>query len=285
MLVPLHDLVAAARQGGYALGAFNTYNLEITSAIIQAAEALRSPVILQTGAGALQGSAASALPALALALAREASVPVVLHLDHCSSPALMEQVLNLGYTSLMVDGSALPLAENIALTRQVVALGHRVGVTVEAELTGIVGDEDTAVQVTASSSTFTDPEIAAHFVTETGVDLLAVAIGNVHGFYKGEPRLDFALLERLSQRLSLPLVLHGASGLPDSAIQRAIQLGIAKINFNTELRAAYFAALSQHLASAHSGHDIPALMRQITAAVQAVVEEKLRLLGSAHGEE
>jgi tagatose 1,6-diphosphate aldolase GatY/KbaY len=130
-------------------------------------------------------------------------------------------------------------------------------------------------------TSFIDPDRAAEFVASTGVDLLAVAIGNVHGFYRGEPRLDFALLDELRVRVPVPLVLHGASDLPDEALRQSIDLGIAKINFNTESRAAYCRALEEHLSAAGRGHDMVALMRHATSAVQAVVKEKLQLLGAA----
>jgi ketose-bisphosphate aldolase len=280
MLVTLPDLVADARAHGWALGAFNTYNLEITGAIIAAAEEVRAPVIVQTGAGALRGPARTALPALALALARVASVPVAVHLDHCTDLATIEHCLALGYTSVMVDGSSQAYPANVTLTRQAVALGHAAGVTVEAELTGTAGDEDNAAHPGGRPRAFTDPEQAARFARETGVDLLAVAIGNVHGFYRGEPRLDFALLQELAREVPLPLVLHGASGLPDEALRRAVSEGIAKVNFNTELRAAYMAALSTGLPGAQHGLDVVALMAQGMAAVQQVVREKLSLLGA-----
>jgi ketose-bisphosphate aldolase len=280
MLVTPHDLVADARAHGWALGAFNTYNLEVTGAIIAAAEEAHAPVIVQTGSGALRGPARTALPALALALARAASVPVAVHLDHCADLAMIEHCLALGYSSIMVDGSSQPYADNVTLTRQAVALGHAAGVTVEAELTGTAGDEDNAARPGGRPSAFTDPEQAAHFVAETGVDLLAVAIGNVHGFYRGEPRLDFALLQELARQVPAPLVLHGASGLPDEALRRAVSEGIAKVNFNTELRAAYVAALASGLPAAQQGLDVAALMSHGMAAVQQVVREKLALLGA-----
>ncbi len=281
MLAPLGELIAEARGQGYALGGFNTYNLEITAAIVGAAEEVRAPVIVQTGSGALRGAAASGLPALVLDLARAATVPVAVHLDHSDDLALMERCVGWGYTSLMVDGSAEPLAGNIALTRRAVALGRAAGLSVEAELVGFPGDEDDASLPGTRPATFTDPDTAAEFVEATGVDLLAVAIGNVHGFYRGEPRLDLALLDELRRRVAVPLVLHGASGLPDEALRACIARGIVKINVNTELRAAYCDALQDGLPAARAGYDVATLMRRATAAVQAVVTGKLRLLGAA----
>jgi ketose-bisphosphate aldolase len=205
---------------------------------------------------------------------------VAVHLDHCADLATIEYCLALGYTSVMVDGSSQAYADNVTLTRHAVALGHAAGVTVEAELTGTAGDEDNAARPGGRPSAFTDPEQAARFVPETGVDLLAVAIGNVHGFYRGEPRLDLALLQDLARKVPVPLVLHGASGLPDEALQRAVSEGITKVNFNTELRAAYMAALASGLPAAQRGLDVAMLMAQGMAAVQQVVREKLGPLGA-----
>ncbi|HWE64714.1 MAG TPA: class II fructose-bisphosphate aldolase [Chloroflexota bacterium] len=280
MLTSLHNVLAQAHSGAWALGAFNTYNLEISAAIVAGAEQARAPVIVQTGVGALRGAASTALPALILALGRAATVPVALHLDHCGDLALIERCLDLGYTSIMVDGSALSFVDNIQLTRQAVTRGHAAGVIVEAELTGIAGDEDHAEQGRRPRA-FTDPAQAARFVAETGVDLLAVSIGNVHGRYHGEPRLDFALLDELASRVPVPLVLHGASGLSDESLRQAVARGIAKINFNTELRTAYCDALASALPAAARDADIVALMTAAGSAVQAVVEAKLRIVGAA----
>jgi len=281
MLVALQNLIQVARGASYALGAFNTYNMEITQAIVRAAEELKAPVIIQTGSAALQGEAAVALPALALALARSASVPVAVHLDHAADLDLIDRALALGYSSIMIDGSARSLDANIELTREAVQRGHEAGVAVEAELGGLCGNEDNAAASSADPAVFTHPTAAARFVAATEVDLLAVSIGNVHGYYRGAPRLDLGLLDELRDRVPVPLVLHGASGLPDDAIRQAIERGITKINFNTELRAALFAALGQHLEEAQPGLDVSRLMRSQIETIESVVREKLLLLGSA----
>lgn len=279
MLVTLHALLAAAQRDRFALGAFNTYNMEITAAIIGAAEQVHAPVIVQTGTTALRGANGIALPALVLALARAATVPVAVHLDHASDVGTIDRALRDGYSSVMIDASAEPFAQNIARTREATRHAHQAGVTIEAELGGIAGDEDVARST--EIAVFTDPEQAEQFVTETEIDLLAVAIGNVHGLYRGRPELRFELLEQLRDRVSLPLVLHGASGLPDDAIRRAIALGVTKINFNTELRQAFFGVFERQFSNTRDGYDVAALMGHITAAVQACVVEKLVLLGAA----
>jgi len=279
MLVTLHALLSAAQRDCFALGAFNTYNMEITTAIVAAAEEVRAPVIVQTGAGALHGTNGIALPALVLALARSATVPVAMHLDHASDLGTIDQALRVGYSSVMIDGSTDPFPRNVELSREAVRRGHAAGVTVEAELGGIAGKEDVAG--CGASGVFTDPDQARRFVAETDIDLLAVAIGNVHGFYRGKPELRFGLLEQLHDTLPVPLVLHGASGLPDEAIRQAIALGVAKINFNTELRQVLFGALKLAIPETQSGYDVATLMSRITAAVKPVVVEKLILLGAA----
>jgi len=245
-------------------------------AIVAAAEEVRAPVIVQTGPGSLSGSAGTALPALLVALAREATVPVVVHLDHCADVTTMRQCLARGYTSLMVDGSLQAYENNVALTREAVALGRASSVTVEAELVGTVGDEDRA---TMRPSAFTNPQMAERFVADTDIDLLAIAIGNVHGFYHGQPYLDLELLDELHRRIPRPLILHGASGLPDDVVQSAATRGISKVNFNTEVRTAYVTALDHALIGAMVGRNVIALMEAAMEAVQAVVARKLRPLG------
>ncbi|GAC1513290.1 MAG: class II fructose-1,6-bisphosphate aldolase [Chloroflexota bacterium] len=279
MLVTLHALLAAARRDRFALGTFNTYNMEITSAIIGAAEEVRAPVIVQIGATALRGANGVALPALTLALARAAMVPVVVHLDHAPDVHTIGRALRNGYSSVMIDASAEPFAENIALTREATRRGYVAGVTVEGELGGIAGDEDVATS--ADGAVFTDPEQAERFVAETEIDLLAIAIGNAHGLHRGKPELRFGLLEQLRDRVPVPLVLHGASGPPDDAIHRAIALGVTKTNFNTELRQALFGALERELSATRVGYDVAALLGHVTTAVKASVMDKLILPGAA----
>ena len=279
MLVPMAELLAAAQREGYAVGAFNTYNLEITRAILAAAEAQRAPVIVQVGSSALRYAGREALTALVLAEARRSPVPVAVHLDHSAKLGEIRWCVEQGFTSVMIDGSALPLAENIALTREAVAIARPHGVTVEAELGSIVGEEDRAAEREAVG--LTSPAQAEQFVQATAVDALAVAVGNVHGFYKGEPKLDTARLDEIHRCVPVPLVLHGASGLPDAAIQRSIQGGVRKFNVNTELRVALFTALADTLPRIHAHYDVPGLFTPAIAAMQAVVEEKIRLFGSA----
>jgi len=280
MLVTVNTLLRRAQKEGYAVGAFNTYNLETTRAITCAAEAQNAPVIVQLGSGALKYAGHEALTALALAEARHAKIPVAVHLDHCTNLDEIAACVELGFTSVMVDGSTLPFAENIALTCQAVGVAHAKGVSIEAELGSIIGREDRAGAHDASAR-MTDPVQAEEFVCATKVDALAVAVGNVHGFYRGEPKLDVARLAEIRRRVSIPLVLHGASGLPDAQITQAIAHGICKFNVNTEIRVAFFDSLAKAFAQARQTYDLPTLLNPTIEAMQQVVEAKIELFGCA----
>ena len=272
MLVSGQMLLDDAARGGYAVGSFNTYNLEITRAIIAAAEARKAAIFLSVGGGALDYGGFAPLSQLVLAAARDATVPVAVHLDHSPDVATCERCLEAGFTSLMIDGSRLPLEENMALTRRAVELAD--GIPVEGELGGVGGDEDeSGEQETAIP--MTDPTQARVFVEQSGVASLAVAIGNAHGVYKGEPKLDFARLEALRDAVSVPLVLHGASGLSDDDLGRAFSLGVRKINVNTEIRQALFHSLTQSLQTVPKGFDVTRLFGAAMKEMQQAVEDKL----------
>ncbi len=274
MLVPGRELLAHAVETGRAAGSFNTYNLEITSAILRAAEARRTGVFLAIGRGAFLNTGFGPLVQGCLQAAKEAAVPVALHLDHGTNTALVEQCVKAGFTSIMIDGSSMPLRDNVALTRDAVRAAN--GVTVEAEIGGIGGLEDSSGDNT-SNIPMTDPAQARQLVEQTGIESLAIAIGNAHGVYAGEPHLDFDRLAALSQAVPVPLVLHGASGIPDADIRRCIELGVRKINVNTEIRQALFASLEATLPTAGTAYDVTKLWATAIDAMQRVVEEKLAL--------
>lgn len=278
MLVSTTDLLRDAQAGSYAVGAFNVYNLEGVRAVVGAATAEESVAILQLHPQALAYGGRGLL-ALCLEAAREAAVPLAVHLDHSSSAAAIRQALAAGISSVMADGSHLPYEQNVAFTREMTSLAHAAGRAVEAELGRISGTED-GLTVAAREARLTDPARAADFVARTGVDALAVCIGNVHGPYHRPPELDFARLEAIRHAVAVPLVLHGTSGLPDEMIQRAMALGVAKFNVNTELREAYLSALRHNL-DERAAIDLLALMAGAVAAMQAVVAGKLRLFRSS----
>lgn len=278
MLVPTLALLQAAQAAGYAVGAFNVYNLEGVKAVIAAAEAERSPVMLQVHPSALK-FAGTPLLALCLAAAQQADVPVSVHLDHSTSEKEINSAFTAGLKSVMADGSHLTYTENLAFTRAVVLAARLLDAAVEAELGRLSGTED-GLSVPEYEALLTDPEQAQAFVTETGIDALAVCIGNVHGHYRGEPRLDFDRLARIREKVSVPLVLHGASGLPAEMIRESIRLGVSKFNVNTEVREAYLHALKTAF-QAPKIPDLIQLMDSGVSAMQAVVREKIILFGSA----
>jgi tagatose 1,6-diphosphate aldolase GatY/KbaY len=276
MLSTTIALMKAARENGYALGAFNVYNLEGVRAVVAAAEMEHSPDIVQIHPSVLRHGGIP-LVALCLAAAREASVPMAVHLDHSTSPDDIRSALAAGVTSIMADGSGLTYAENVAFTREMVALTHKHGGTVEAELGRLAGTEDD-LTVEEYEARLTAPDQAVDFLAQTGTDALAVCIGNIHGRYRSEPRLDFDRLDAIRKAVSVPLVLHGASGLPEGMVRRAIELGVCKFNVNTELREAYLGALRDRLAESP---DLLALMQSAIDAMKGVVRAKFQLFGSA----
>jgi len=277
MLTSTTELLRAAMAGGYAIGAFNVYNLEGVRAVVCAAETHRSPVMLQLHPGALQHGG-QPLVALCLAAAQAATVPAMVHLDHSTSAAAIQEALAAGVTSVMADGSPLPYDDNVAFTQTIVAMAHMHQAVVEAELGRLTGTED-GLTVPEYEAKFTDPVQAADFVARTGVDALAVCIGNVHGRYRHEPCLDFDRLAALQHAVPVPLVLHGASGLPEAMVRQAIALGVRKFNVNTEVREAYVEALRDCLQVAGTP-DVLDLMRQAEVAMQTVVAAKLQLFGT-----
>ncbi len=274
MLVPGRELLAEAVAKRHAIGSFNTYNIEITQAILRAAEAQRQPVFLAIGTGALDYAGFGPMTAAMLSAAEEASVPVAVHLDHCPDLNLIERCIDAGFTSVMVDGSMQPVGENVGLTREAVLSSG--AAAVEAELGGVAGSEDSSGDQT-SPIPMTDVAEMQRFIEETGVDSLAIAIGNAHGFYNGEPHLDFERLTALANVATIPLVLHGASGISDEDIRRCIQLGIRKINVNTEIRYTLFQSLEQSLKTGVKGYDVTKLLGAAIEAMQAAVEEKIAL--------
>lgn len=236
-LVTTKQMLLDAQKGNYAVGAFNVENMEMVMAVIQAAEELNAPVILQTTPSTVKYAGLDFYLANVRAAAQQVSVPVAMHLDHGSSFELAMKALRTGYTSIMIDGSHESYGDNIALSKRVVEACTPSGVPVEAELGKVGGKEDDLDG--GAGSAYTDPEEARVFVEQTGVDSLAVAIGTAHGLYQGEPKLDLDRLTKIAAVVPVPLVLHGASGVPDETVKKAIEQGICKVNYATELRIAY----------------------------------------------
>ena len=236
MLVTTKEMLLKAQKGNYAVGAFNVENMEMVMAVIAAAEELNAPVIMQTTPSTVKYAGLDYYLANVATAAKNAKVPVAMHLDHGSSFSLAMQALRQGYTSIMIDGSHSVFEENIAITKSVVDACKPSNIPVEAELGKVGGKED---DLDGGNGGYTDPKEALEFVQKTGVNSLAVAIGTAHGVYKGEPKLDLDRLVEISKVVDVPLVLHGASGLSEEAVKESIKRGICKVNFATELRIAY----------------------------------------------
>lgn len=236
MYVSSKEMTLAAKKGGYAVPAFNAENLEMVQAILEAAEAESSPVIIQTTPTTVDYLMLEEASAMVLAIADKSRIPTALHLDHCQKLEDVMRAVKAGYSSVMFDGSRLPFDENAEITAHIHQVLAPMDITVEAELGTVGGKED---DLAAVGPIYTDPEEAFLFVERTGVDLLAIGIGTAHGFYKGTPKLDIDRIATIRSRIETPLVMHGGSGLPDALIRRAIEAGMSKVNFATELRAAF----------------------------------------------
>ena len=230
MLVNMKDLLRDAQEGGYAVGSFSVANMEMVRGVIAAAEEAKAPIILQIAEVRLNHSPLALIGPLMVAAAREAAVPVAVHLDHGLTLPTIEQALDLGFTSVMFDGSHLPLEENIAMSHRVAALAFPYGAAVEAEIGCVGGSEDGSEDIAMRC---TDPAQAEYFARETGVDALAVAIGNAHGNYKDTPHLRFDILEAIRDCTNVPLVLHGGTGILPEEFVRCYKTGIKKINIAT----------------------------------------------------
>ncbi|MBZ4646728.1 MAG: fructose-bisphosphate aldolase, class [Petroclostridium sp.] len=278
MLVTGKQILDKAHKEGYAVGAFNVNNMEILQAVIAAAEEEKSPVIIQTSEGAIKYAGAEYLSAMVHLAANKASVPVALHLDHGTTYETIISCIRNGWTSVMIDGSHHPLDENIAVTKEIIKIAHACGVSVEAELGRLGGVEDN-ISVDEKDARLTHPDEAVKFVKETGVDYLAIAIGTAHGKYKGEPKLDFERLDTIKKLVNIPIVLHGASGVPDEAIQRAVSLGVNKINIDTDVRVAFTEGVKSVIVNKPEEYDPRKICGPAKEEMKKVVKAKMRLFG------
>jgi fructose-bisphosphate aldolase class II len=301
-LVTSRDILVPARQNGYAVGAFNTSNLEISQAIFEAAAELKSPIIVATSESAIKYAGFANLYNMTKHLAEYFGVKAALHLDHGKDLEIVVKCLRNGWTSVMIDASKEEYQRNVAITSEVVRVARNVGVPVEAELGRLAGVED-LVKVEDREASLTDPDQASEFVEATGCDSLAVAIGTSHGAYKfkGEPKLELERLTQIADKVSIPLVLHGASsvpqdvldraarfgaklpgakGVPEDAIKEAVKIGIAKINIDTDLRLAFTGGVRQLLAEKPEVFDPRKIVGEGRKAISDVVRHKIKLFGS-----
>lgn len=283
-LVSMKEMLLKAVEGKYAVGQFNLNNLEFTQAILQAAQEENSPVILGVSEGAARYMGGfKFVVAMVKALMEEykVTVPVAIHLDHGSSFEKCVEAMYAGFTSVMIDGSHHPLEENIALTKKVVDVAHALGVSVEAELGRIGGQEDDLI-VDDADAMYAIPHECDQLVRETGVDCFAPALGSVHGPYKGEPNLGFDRMEEVQKLTGVPLVLHGGTGIPTHDIKKAISLGTAKINVNTENQMSSAAAVRKVLAEKPNEYDPRKYLGPARDAIKETVKGKMREFGSSN---
>ncbi|MGG4455173.1 class II fructose-bisphosphate aldolase [Brevibacillus porteri] len=277
-LVSSTQMLRTAREQGYCVGAFNVHTMEMLQAVVEAACEANAPLILQTTVGTVRHLGPDYVAAIARVASEEARVPIALHLDHCHEEELIVRCIEAGYTSVMIDASMHPFAENASMTRRVVELARERGVNVEAELGKVGGVEDDLV-VDDADAALADPIECERFIELTDVDTLAPAIGTAHGIYKGEPRIDFARIEEIARRVSVPLVLHGGSGIPEEQVKRAVRLGMAKMNVATELRIAFSLAIKGVFDNNPQENDPRTYMKQAKQAVKEVALAKMEMCG------
>ena len=306
MLVDSKQMFKDAHKGGYAIGAFNVNNMEIIQGIIGGCAEKKSPVIIQVSAGARKYANPIYLRKLIEAAVEEhPEVPIAMHLDHGADFDICKQCVDMGFTSVMIDGSHHDFEENIRLTKEIVEYAHSKGVVVEAELGKLEGVEDD-VQVAEGEGSYTDPDQAVEFVERTGVDSLAIAIGTSHGAFKfkGDPQLDFERLDIITKKLDgFPLVLHGAStvipefvdkcnqfggdipgakGVPEHMISQAVKTGVCKVNIDTDLRLAMTAEIRKALSENPSNFDPRGYLKPARNAIQEMVMHKLDILNNVN---
>ena len=275
-LVTSKEMLSKAQREGYAVGAFNVENMEMVLAVIEAAEEEGAPVMLQTTPSTVRYASVEMFQAMVAARAKTSPVPVCLHLDHGTDFALDKAAIEAGYTSVMIDGSHEVFEENIKKTKEVVDFAKAKGIPVEAELGKVGGKED---DLEAEGSGNTDPLEAKRFVEETKVDSLAIGIGTAHGFYVGTPVLDKELVSKVKEVVDIPLVLHGASGLSDEDVKECVKRGMCKVNFATELRAAYTDAMKKLYIEAPETFDPKKFGVKSREAVKEIVKNSMKVCG------
>ena len=278
MLVTMNEILRDAKRGGYGVGFFNAVNVEMARAVIETAEALRAPVMVGTAEVLLPAMPLERVAEYLLPMARKAAVPVCVHYDHGLTFDKCMEALGLGFTSIMYDCSTQDYASNAAKVAEMVRICHAMGATVEGEL-GHVGDNEGAGRLDDPSAYFTDPAVARDFAAKTGVDALAVALGNAHGDYKLPPKLDFDRITAIAEATGLPLVLHGGSGLSDDDFREAVRRGVCKVNIFTDIDKAGKRGVEKGLAA--GARSMMGLIPYEIEEMKAAVAEKLALFGSA----
>lgn len=280
-ILSTRQMLLDAQKHHYAVPAFNIHNLETLQVVADTAKEMRSPLIIAVTPSTIDYARDEYVVAMASVAARHSDAPIAIHLDHFEDAARIQRAIDVGFKSCMIDASKETFADNIAKVKAVTEYAHRFDVTVEAELGKLVGMEDDLV-VDEKDGMYTDPDDAAEFAAATGIDSLAVAIGTAHGLYKGKPKLDFDRLREIRAKVSIPLVLHGASDVPDALVQQAIQLGICKVNVATDLKIPFSDAVKKYFLEHPEANDPRKYMTPGKEAMQAVVRHKIEVCGSAN---
>ena len=278
-LVSSREMLHKAQLGGYAVPAFNIHNLETAQVVVETAAEMQTPVILAGTPGTFSYAGTDYLISICKEAAKRYHMPIALHLDHHESFSDIQQKVEAGIKSAMIDGSHLSFDKNIELVRKVVQFCHRWDCSVEAELGRLGGQEDDLI-VDAKDALYTDPDAAVEFIQATGIDSLAIAIGTAHGLYKEKPCLDFDRLGIIRSKTDVPLVLHGASDVPDEDVRRCIELGITKVNVATELKIAFSDAVKAYFIENPGANDPRHYIIPGKEAMKKVVQDKIRVCGS-----
>lgn len=273
-------ILEEACREGYCVAAFNVVDFLSMEAVVRAAEACAAPVIMQTSSAAIKRHGITKLVAMADAAVAEAQVPVALHLDHGTDPRKVKAAIDAGYSSVMIDASSKPFAENVAVTRDVVEYAHARGIAVEGEIGVVAGVEDDIV-ISQDDAIYTTPEEALTFQRETGIDFLAAAIGTAHGFYKVKPRLDIETLRALRQAAGFPLVVHGATGLKEDVVEALVAAGAAKMNISTQIKQTYIDSLDGYMSEHRDEYNVMKVLQSAYDGLTEMLSSYLRLLKSA----
>jgi len=282
-LIPFKNLLHHALQEHYAVGAFTTFNMEYTRGLVETAEENQSPIIIMFGTVETDYAGMERLCSIILREINWSKVPIGLHFDHGNSYEIVIKAITSGFNSVMFDGSHLPYEENVDITREIVRVAHAVDIAVEAEL-GLVGGtegETGTEEPNNETAGLTDPDQALDFVKKTGVDALAVAIGTAHGLYRRKPTIDIDRLKAIRKKVSVPLVLHGGSDTPEDKLLSSIDHGIAKININSDLKAAFTRSLRSSLSNAPDDIAFEKHLSQATKAMKRVLQQKMELFRSS----
>lgn len=275
------EMLTYAMNDRYAIPAFNIHNLETIQVVVETAYEMRSPVILAGTPGTIDYAGSEYVVSIVETAAKKYDIPIAIHLDHFTDPVKIKNNINAGFRSCMIDASHELFEENIEITKAVAQYAHIYGATVEAEL-GMLGGKEDDLVVESKEASFTDPDSAAEFVKRTGIDSLAIAIGTAHGLYHGKPELDFERLKRIREIVDIPLVLHGASDVPDELVRKAINLGISKVNIATDLKIPFSNEIKKYFKENPDESDPRRYLTPAKAAMKEIIKHKIEVCGSAN---